>query len=172
MRTLIFVVIVGIGFSCFASDSEAQVTKCVRTDRLVFTEIYPRIRFSTDPEKKEFIDISYEVDCASGAIIIPESTADAIERLDSALPADYKIAISKGASMTSFRYGDFAASADLDLLRYFTRLWGLEWGAPACTEVDQFREKDFQCYFSLIQIIRRSYHEMISYVPPDIGEED
>lgn len=171
MRLLIVLMLLAFAPACLASQAERQSVSCFRTDQVTFAELHPRIRFSPDPPKKASIEVSVEVECASGAVIVPRSTDDAVERLEAALPADYKIAISKGASITSYRYGNFAASADLDLLRYFTSLWGLEYGSPACRGVEALSEQDFQCYFSLLQQLRKNYRDMISYVPPDIGEE-
>lgn len=171
MRSLIAIPLLLASMSYAASEGKGQTVKCQRVETLRFTEINPRIQFSTDPEKKDSIEVSLEIDCESKEVMVPSSTPDAIARLDAALPPDYKIAISKGVAISSYRYGDFAASADLDLMRYFTTSWGLGYESPACADVVGLRARDSQCYLSLLKELRKKYQDMINYSPPGVGLE-
>ena len=169
MRTLIALFLLLISLNCWAS-SDGEV-RCLRIDKVQFQKAHDRIRMSGEPDKKSSIDVMIEIDCNSGAVVVPKSSEEAVDRLDLALPSDYKIAISKGQVITSYAFGNYYASADTDIFLYFSRLWNLEYGTSACEGVEGLRRADYSCYFSLIDLLRGRYRAMIDYKPREIGEE-
>ena len=169
MRTVIVLFLLLIPWGCWASyDGDIR---CLRIDQVEFREAHDRIRISGEPDKKSSIAVMIEIDCESGAVVVPKSSEEAVDRLDLALPSDYKIAISKGELMTSYAYGNYYASADTDIFLYFSRLWNLEYGTAACERVESLKRVDYSCYFSLIDQLRGRYQAMIGFMPRGLVEE-
>jgi hypothetical protein len=166
MRSLIMILALVLSLDCMGAP--VGDTRCFRADRVEFKESRGRIRVVGEPAKKTSVDVLIEVDCRSGALVVPQTAEQLVEALERALPSDHKIAISKGSIVTSYKHGNYAASADDDLFFHFTRLWNLRYGAPACEGFEGFRDEDFACYFSALEAPRSRYRELINYNPPAV----
>lgn len=130
---------------------------CAKTNEIRITELYPPIRIVGDPEKKGVIKVRLPIKCKTRKVVIPSSLDEALELLDSSLPLDFKVAITKGEYINPYFYGHYGASVEKDLDLFYSGQWKLVKEMPVCEAVWEKYEDYGDCFGILLNLLRDRY---------------
>lgn len=130
---------------------------CAKASYVRITKIYPPIMVVGEHEKKTVIRVMLPVDCKKKKLILPSNIDHALELLDSSLPLDFKVSITKGGYINPYFYGNYGASVEEDLDSFYSSKWRLTKDAPICSAVWEKYEDYGDCFGIMLNLLRDRY---------------
>lgn len=130
---------------------------CAKTSEIRITELYPPIRIVGEPDKKGSIKVRLPVNCKTRKVLTPSNVDQALELLDSSLPLDFKVAITKGEYINPYFYGHYGASVEENLNQFYTSQWKLTKEIPLCKAVWEKYADYGDCFGIMLNLLRERY---------------
>ena len=146
-----------IPFALAGTMQPAHARVCLQLDMVRFTAVHLRFEVSGKAVQDRIL-VKVPIDCKTDGYRIPKSLREGIELLDMALPLEYKLSALKGTYLNTYKYGDFAVSAERDLGTFFSQIWKLD-DASFCKAVDPKDPENQRstCFMKILDAWRAGY---------------
>lgn len=152
-KVMFFFLLMAAGNS-FAAD---RFDYCAKVVNVKIAEIHPPIWIVGERGKKSEVKVMLPVDCRTRRPVVPADMQQALELLDLSLPLDFKVAITKGDYINPYFYGDYGASVEADLGRFYSKRWRLTKDLPLCGAVWEENEEYGDCFGIMLNLLRNRY---------------
>ena len=144
---------------------------CMKPTNIEISRVNSPIQFQNEPERKGDIAVNMRVNCKSGQLMVPSSSAEGLAWLDAALPIDFKAGLISSEDLVAgiHAFSLYGSSVSEDLDAFFRVKWGLGPESAVCKQLlhdDKTLSADSTCFFNFLDRLRNVYRRP-GYVLPD-----